>query len=459
MRDNTKQSLTLMDFLHDDGESNAECEAECGDECDPKRKREKKGLNEDGIFTVTEITRYIKQRLAEDENLIDVRVRGEISNLRRPSSGNIFFTMKDEGAKLRCVMFRAQAELLRLSLKDGMNVIVRGRISVYEREGKYQLYVESVEEAGIGELFTALERLKRKLHAEGLFDESRKKPIPQFPQRICIITSPTGAAIRDMLNILRRRYPHVHVFVVPVMVQGDGAHIQIANAIELVNRIDIGIDVLIVGRGGGSFEELRAFNEEVVARAIYKSEIPVISAVGHEIDRTIADLVADKRAATPSEAAEIVVPDVKEVIERLKSHNRMLKRFMSDVISERRQKLRDIAERLRMRSPLDIIYQHRQTVDMLKARLKDAISHIIAKKCSELQAISSELNALSPLSVIERGYCICRKEGNVVRSVTDVDVGDELSILINDGELLVSVVSKQPLGEGRGLRIREAEDS
>jgi exodeoxyribonuclease VII large subunit len=308
-----KPRVTLMDFLHmkkdEDFEEKLSVESEKVEEKIEEKERQH-------IYSVQEVTSYIRHRLDEDSVLSDVYVKGELSNLSQPTSGHLYFTLKDKFSELRCVMFRDKNRGLKFTPEDGMSVILRGHISVYERRGSYQLYVDELQAEGIGALYLAFEQLKKKLKGEGLFDSKYKKPIPSFPRKIGIITSPTGAAIRDMLNITKRRFPHVHILVAPVAVQGEEAPGQIVNAIRLMNRVNeerMKIDVLVLGRGGGSIEELWAFNEEAVAREIFTSKIPVISAVGHETDFTIADFVADRRAATPSEAAELAVPDKREI--------------------------------------------------------------------------------------------------------------------------------------------------
>ena len=435
-----KPKITLLDFLHlKKGEDTATevIEEEVAEEREEEKTR---------IYSVWEITRYIKQKLDSDELLRDIYVKGELSNVSQPTSGHVYFTLKDEYAELRCVMFRDRNALLKFTLEDGMSVIVRGHISVYEKRGKYQLYVEELQESGIGELYRAFEQLKKKLKDEGMFDAAYKKPIPAIPRTIGIITSPTGAAIRDMINITRRRFPHVHILLAPVAVQGEEAAPQIVNAIKLMNRVNselMKVDVLVVGRGGGSIEELWAFNEESVARAIFASEIPVISAVGHETDFTISDFVADRRAATPSEAAELVVPDKRQIEKNLSAFELQLRQNIYKMIEEQRRRLESIEKNVLFRTPTERINQYRQMVDELKRTLIAEVIHRVQLHKKELQALTGKLDALSPRAILKRGYSICLKEQKVVRSVMDITTGDMLRVLFQDGEAISEVKDKK----------------
>jgi len=443
-----------MDFLH--SQKDVVEEEKCGFESDSGieiariEEKEEKGIEEKEtprIYSVQEVTRYIRQRLDEDEVLSDIYIKGELSNLSQPTSGHLYFTLKDESSELPCVMFREQNRGLKFVPEDGMSVIVRGHISVYERRGKYQLYVDEIQEEGIGALYRAFEQLKKKLKEEGLFDVVYKKPIPSFPRRIGIITSPTSAAIRDMLKITKKRFPHVHILLVPVAVQGEGASSQIVNAIQLMNRYSAErekIDVLILGRGGGSLEELWAFNEECVAREIFSSPIPVISAVGHETDFTIADFVADKRAATPSEAAEFVVPDKREIEKNLSSLELRMRQNVFKAVEYYRKQLESIEKSVLFRKPTERINQYRQTVDELKRNMVAEITHRVTLQRKGVQALTGRLDALSPLAILERGYSICSKlpEGKIVRSVEEISVGDALKILFTDGEAISEVKEK-----------------
>ncbi len=443
-----------MDFLHSQKdvveEEKCGVESESGIEIAKIEEKEEKGIEEKEtprIYSVQEVTRYIRQRLDEDEVLRDIYIKGELSNLSQPTSGHLYFTLKDESSELPCVMFREQNRGLKFVPEDGMSVIVRGHISVYERRGKYQLYVDEIQEEGIGALYRAFEQLKKKLKEEGLFDVVYKKLIPSFPRRIGIITSPTSAAIRDMLKITKKRFPHVHILLAPVAVQGEGASSQIVNAIQLMNRYSAErekIDVLILGRGGGSIEELWAFNEECVAREIFSSPIPVISAVGHETDFTIADFVADKRAATPSEAAELVVPDKREIEKNLSSLELRMRQNVFKAVEYYRKQLKSIEKSVLFRKPTERINQYRQTVDELKRNMVAEITHLVTLQRKSVQALTGKLDALSPLAILERGYSICSKlpEGKIVRSVKEISVGDALKVLFTDGDAISEVKAK-----------------
>ena len=447
-----KPKITLLDFLHlkkGDDTATEVIEEEVAGEREGEgveAEAEEREGEKTRIYSVWEITHYIKQKLDSDELLRDIYVKGELSNVSQPTSGHVYFTLKDEYAELRCVMFRDRNALLKFTLEDGMSVIVRGHISVYEKRGKYQLYVEELQESGIGELYRAFEQLKKKLKDEGMFDAAYKKPIPAIPRTIGIITSPTGAAIRDMINITRRRFPHVHILLAPVAVQGEEAAPQIVNAIKLMNRVNselMKVDVLVVGRGGGSIEELWAFNEESVARAIFASEIPVISAVGHETDFTISDFVADRRAATPSEAAELVVPDKRQIEKNLSAFELQLRQNIYKMIEEQRRRLESIEKNVLFRTPTERINQYRQMVDELKRTLIAEVIHRVQLHKKELQALTGRLDALSPRAILERGYSICLKEQKVVRSVKDITTGDMLRVLFQDGEAISEVKDKK----------------
>ena len=445
-----KPKITLLDFLHlkkgDDTATEVIEEEVVGEREGEEVEAEEREEEKTRIYSVWEITHYIKQKLDSDELLRDIYVKGELSNVSQPTSGHVYFTLKDEYAELRCVMFRDRNALLKFTLEDGMSVIVRGHISVYEKRGKYQLYVEELQESGIGELYRAFEQLKKKLKDEGMFDAAYKKPIPAIPRTIGIITSPTGAAIRDMINITRRRFPHVHILLAPVAVQGEEAAPQIVNAIKLMNRVNselMKVDVLVVGRGGGSIEELWAFNEESVARAIFASEIPVISAVGHETDFTISDFVADRRAATPSEAAELVVPDKRQIEKNMSTLELQLRQNIYKLIEQQRRRLESIEKNVLFRTPTERINQYRQTVDELKRTLIAEVIHRVQLHKKELQALTGKLDALSPRAILKRGYSICLKEQKVVRSVMDVTTGDMLRVLFQDGEAISEVKEKK----------------
>lgn len=449
-----KGSTTLLDFLYTrDEQPRAACYPENARGTERVRKEDERvnsggGVKEPRIYTVQEVTGRIRHILEDDKELRDIYVKGELSNLSQPTSGHRYFTLKDEYAEISCVMFKDTGRDLKFMLEDGMSVIVRGRVGVYEKRGKYQLYVEEIQEAGLGALYLAFEQLKKRLKAEGLFDAAYKKSIPGFPRRIGMVTSPSGAAVRDMLKVTKKRFPHVHILLAPVAVQGEGASLQIAHAIRMMNRYNTEqerIDVLIVGRGGGSLEELWAFNEECVARAIFASQIPVISAVGHETDFTIADFVADKRAATPSEAAEIVVPDSKELGRNLRSLELQLRQNVYKGLDFYRKRLEAMEKNLLFRTPTERINQYRQTIDDLKRAMLGELRHLTSLHRKSVQAFAGRLEALSPLAILDRGYSICTKlpEGTLVRSVEELAVGDALNILFTDGEAVSEVKEKK----------------
>ena len=398
------------------------------------------------IFSVTAITREIKASL--EDAFGEVWIEGEISNLRRPGSGHLYFTLKDENAQIRAVFFRGHQNTTRIELKDGLKVRVRGQVTVYERSGDYQVIVHLVEDAGLGKLQAAFEALKKKLKEEGLFDAERKKPLPELPRHIGIVTSPTGAAIRDILNILSRRFPNLHVLIAPVKVQGEGAAEQIVRGIDYLNERG-GLDVLIIGRGGGSLEDLWCFNEEIVARAIARSRIPIISAVGHEIDFTISDFVADLRAPTPSAAAELVIGRKADFEERLhvlarrleralklkalEFRNRLLAAERSYVFREPHNLVRQFTERLnslqmRMKHGLTSAgRQQQQRIDELQMRMAHQLEFRRKAATQEVRRLEAQLKALSPRAVLERGFTITRLEtGEIIRDVRRVEMGATL---------------------------------
>ena len=437
-------------------------------------------------FTVSELTARIRDLLAK--NFIDVLVAGEISNCREAQSGHIYFTLKDERAQVKCVWFRQQMRGVRFRPEDGLKVTVRGSIGIYEQRGEYQIYVETMDPAGRGELQLAFEQLKRKLESEGLFDLAHKKPLPVLPSRIGLITSPKGAAVRDVIRILRRRFPNVHVLLVPVRVQGEGAGGEIARAVRYLNRRQ-DVDVLIVARGGGSLEDLWAFNEEIVARAIFDSPIPVISGVGHETDFTIADFVADVRASTPSAAAEIVVQTRREFDKHIIGLRDALREQLRYKILVLSRRVHELGARRGFQRPLDLLRQRRQRSDEMTARLAQGLrgrleqsrrrftlahlqiarfdfrSRIAAIRlrlekrrtelgvCAErllrgkrerIERLRLQLQERSPLKVLERGYAIATDAaGNLLRSSEQVAIGDAVAILLHKGRLSTEVRSKE----------------
>ena len=391
---------------------------------------------EQQVFSVTTLTQAIKQTL--EDGFFTIWVEGEISNLATPRSGHVYFTLKDEAAQLRAVIFKSAARLVRFELENGMQVLLRGSLSVYEARGEYQLIVSRAEPRGAGALQAAFEQLKRRLEAEGLFDPAHKRPIPLLPKKIGVVTSPTGAAIRDILNIVNRRFANVHVLIAPARVQGADAPAEIVRAIEMLNRLP-DVDALIVGRGGGSLEDLWAFNEECVARAIFASRIPVISAVGHEIDFTIADFVADLRAPTPSAAAELVVRNKADLAQTLDAQHARLKQAMRHLLDRSRAAAAHAARRVS--DPRRRVNELQQRVDDLSQRLARAMRRALERKQAQRDTQIAKLDALSPLSVLAKGYAICRNAATLrpVKRIADANVGDALLVRLRDGELRCEV--------------------
>ena len=383
-------------------------------------------------LTVTEVNQYIKQMLEQDQILSQVSVRGELSNYKMHSSGHHYFTLKDDGAVISAVMFRGDASKLRFRPENGMKVILSGRISLFPKSGQYQIYVRDMQPDGVGALYIAFEQLKQKLYAEGLFDPAKKQQIPRYPGKIALITSPTGAAVRDMIRILRHRYPLAKVLVCPVKVQGDGAAEEIAEMLDYVNANGLA-DVIITGRGGGSMEDLWAFNEEVVARSIFRSRIPVISAVGHEPDVTISDYVADLRAATPSNAAELAVVDGAELKVRLQNVTARMTQTVLSNIQNKRQQLRSLSEKKIMRSPYEYLSERRMLLAMLQQRLEGSQAGLIQKKKQNFASLAASLDAMSPLKVLGRGYAMALKGEDVVQSASALQIGDKLKLQLRDG--------------------------
>ena len=387
---------------------------------------------EQPVFSVSQVNEHIKSLLDADPALSGIFIRGEISNYKTYSSGHSYFSLKDEGGSLRGVMFRRDAQTLRFRPTNGMKVVAFGRVAVYARDGQYQLIVSHMSPDGVGDLHVAFEQLKARLMAEGLFDENHKKPIPRFPGRIALVTSPSGAAVRDMLRILGARWPMTQVYVVPCRVQGDQAAGEIAGAIHWVNEIRAA-DLIITGRGGGSMEDLWCFNDERVARAIYDSEIPVISAVGHEPDVTIADYVADLRAATPSNGAELAVPDQNDQAAFLAHLGQRMGKAVQGKLRTARHQL-DRAQRCRMlRDPMSWVDDRRQLLDRQQDRLDAGLSLSLSRNRAELGRLAAALDALSPLKVLGRGYAIVQGRVGMVRSVEDVQPGDDLILRLSDG--------------------------
>ena len=392
------------------------------------------------IYTVSQVNQYIKSLLDRDRELTALYVRGEISNYKAYPSGHHYFSLKDGEGAIRCVMFKREAMSLRFRPENGMKVIAFGRVAVFPRDGQYQLYCTSLTPEGVGDLHLAFEQLKQKLYAEGLFDPAHKKPIPRFPKRIALITSSAGAAVRDMLRILGARWPMAEVFLLPVRVQGAEAPGEICAAIAWANRHQVA-DLIITGRGGGSMEDLWAFNDENLARTIYHSAIPVISAVGHEPDVTIADFVADLRAATPSNAAELAVPDQNEVAVWLHQMEGRLAQAMGRKLESARKDLDRAARCRALQDPMNYVDDKRMVLDYQREKLAAGLNAALNRERQRFGQLASKLDALSPLKVLGRGYAIPRKaDGGVVRSVTDVAPGDPLKLRVADGEISCQVV-------------------
>ena len=395
------------------------------------------------VLSITQINEYIRGKMDSDQLLNQVAVRGEISNYKLYPSGHHYFTLKDEGAALKCVMFKGNAMRLRFRPENGMKVIAMGKISVFPRDGAYQLYCTNMAMDGVGDLYAAFEQLKKKLAAQGLFDPAHKKPIPKYPGTIGIVTSSAGAAVHDMLRILRKRYPLTQVKLLPVRVQGVEAPGEIAAAIRYANHHQLA-DLLIVGRGGGSIEDLWAFNDERVAYAIYESEIPVISAVGHEPDVTISDYVADLRAATPSNAAELAVPDQDALGQTLDAMSAAMATALTRQLKSARQHLNVLSASPALKSPTGYLEQKQKTLELLKNRLISAQNQNISRKSARYVALTAKLDAMSPLKVLTRGYAMAQTEdGDVLRSVEQVDLGQRITVSLNDGTISATVMDKK----------------
>ena len=390
----------------------------------------------DPVFTVAQLSSLVKQTL--EELFPAIWVTGEISNFRRPSSGHAYFDLKDETAVLHSVIWRSSARALRFEPEDGQQVLCQGGIDVYPPHGKYQFIVRRMEPVGEGALQLAFRQLHDKLQAEGLFEAARKKPLPEFPRRIAFVTSPTGAAIRDFLNIAARRWPRTEILIIPARVQGDGAAAEIVRGIEQANRLAASPDVIVVGRGGGSLEDLWCFNEEIVVRAIFASRVPVISAVGHEIDTTLSDLVADLRAPTPSAAAELALPDQAELRARLSQQRGRLQSLLRSRVTYARQRLSTLATHRVFRRPLDWLRDHAQQLDELEQRGRVAMGRHLQLQRTALAATAGRLQSLSPLAVLARGYSITTRasDGQGIREAEQVNAGEQVVTRLAHGELV-----------------------
>ncbi|WP_394119819.1 exodeoxyribonuclease VII large subunit [Planococcus donghaensis] len=448
-------------------------------------------MSTDPYLSVKALTKYIKKKFDADPHLRDVYVKGELSNVKIHTSGHIYFTLKDNAARLPGVMFSASAKSVKFKPESGMTVLIRGDVSVYEASGQYQLYAQSMQADGIGDYYLAFEQLKEKLAKEGLFQASHKQALPRFPKRIAVVTAQTGAAVRDIIITLHRRYPLADVVLYPTLVQGAGATQSIVQSIQSANKGDF--DVLIVGRGGGSIEDLWAFNEEAVARVIFDSRIPVISAIGHETDTTIADFVSDLRAPTPTAAAELAVPSQAELLERVTSYRSQMYRTVSGAVNQQKQALnrltssfplayperlyrpfierveratdslqreslqqlnrskeryRTLDQQLKSRVPLQRIRQSETDVAELARRLDYQMNQLLKNRSRQLSSAIRTLDALSPLKIMDRGYSIPYIEGAVVKSVSQVKVGDRLTMAMQDGTILTTVDEINPANEG-----------
>lgn len=392
----------------------------------------------DIILTVSQLNRYIKGIIEQDNLLFRITVKGEISNFKAHYSGHMYFALKDENAVVRSVMFRSAACTLGFMPENGQKVIVSGRIGVYERDGQYQLYADSMQPDGIGALYAAYEQLKAKLSEEGLFDENRKKTIPRMPSKIGVVTSPAGAAVRDIINVLKRRYRLADIYIYPVLVQGGGASESIAEAIGYFSR-SAWADVLIVGRGGGSIEDLWAFNTETVARAAADCTVPIISAVGHETDFTIMDFVADLRAPTPSAAAELAVPDMTELFEKISGFDLRLINGIASVLKKKRLSLDFYENSAVYRRGGDITETRFLALDSAAARLAVAMNGVVYKNKEALSAVAAKLDALSPLNVMSRGFALVKKDETMVKTVNTIKSGDEISVGFSDGGAVCEV--------------------
>ena len=383
--------------------------------------------------TVTQLNKYLKERFDEDENLNAILVKGEISNFKNHYTGHLYFTLKDENSLIKCIMFKSYAEKLNFKPKDGMKVMVFGTVSVFERDGVYQIYAKSMMEDGIGDLHEQFEQLKAKLEKEGLFEQSHKKIIPLYPNVIGVLTSQTGAVIRDIINVSTRRNPNVYIRLLPVPVQGPGAAEQIAKKIKRMNEKKLA-DVLIIGRGGGSLEDLWPFNEEIVARAIYDSEIPIISAVGHETDFTIADFVADLRAPTPSAAAELAVPDIFEVKQKIINYQDRSKLALKKKIEIMKLRFEKIMKSRIFTDPMRKIMDDSIILDDYMKRLENAMKEIKTENKNKYIELVTKLDSISPLKTLTRGYSLTEKDGQIIKSASQIDKGDIIIIKFSDGE-------------------------
>lgn len=392
------------------------------------------------VLSVSQLNRYIKMNFDADENLANIFISGEISNFTNHyRTGHLYFTLKDDSAAVRAVMFNSSAKRLKFMPEDGMKVIARGRVSVYEASGQYQLYVDDMQPDGVGALNLAYEQLKEKLQKEGLFSELHKKPLPPYPEKVGVITSPTGAAVRDIINVLGRRFPYAEIVFCPVLVQGEGAHLQLTDAVNLFNS-ERAADVIIIGRGGGSIEDLWEFNDEGLARAVYNSDIPVISAVGHETDFTICDFVADMRAPTPSAAAELAVPDANELQYALSAFKNRMFLNVSSRIADRRSRLEYLTSKGALKSPDEMLSNRSQRLDTAFSKMLSSYENRIGGKKVEFISAATALSKLDPMSVLMRGFAfVSDKNGKNVYSSQALAKGDKINVRFHDGSAVCEV--------------------
>ena len=392
------------------------------------------------IFTVAEINEYIKNLIETNQVLSDIYVKGEISNFTNHKTGHFYFTVKDDKSVLKAIMFGGSAKL-KFMPENGMKVILRGRISLFVRDGQYQIYCEDIEPDGVGSLYIAYEQLKARLESEGLFDVKNKKRLPKVPGRIGIITSPTGAAVRDMINVITRRFSMAKIILFPTLVQGTNAPQQLASGIKYFNANNM-VDVIIIGRGGGSIEELWAFNDENLARIVFASKIPVISAVGHETDFTICDFAADLRAPTPSAAAELAVPDTVELKKQLSNVEKRMELLLSGKINNYREKIKNYENTNALKNPVNIIDDKRMNILHTEQNLTARMQLILSGKQSQFVMYSSKLEALNPLSVLTRGYSVVYKDKKILRKINDVEIDENISVKLSDGIFEAVVLKK-----------------
>ena len=395
----------------------------------------------DSVMTVGELNGYVKNLLESDRLLGAVTVKGEISNFIYHRSGHLYFSLKDEDGQIKAVMFRSSAVRLKFMPENGMKVTVHGSVNIYAKDGSMQLYVNQMQPDGIGALYLAYEQMKERLYREGLFNPEHKKPIPKMPMRVGVITSPTGAAIRDIINVLGRRFPLATVYLYPSLVQGEAASANLVEAIDYFDKSDL-VDVVIIGRGGGSLEDLWAFNNETLSRRIFDAQVPIISAVGHETDFTICDFVADLRAPTPSAAAELAVPDIREICLRIGTFTDEAYDSLAHACDKRRHALDMISQRVSLKDPQRIFENMRKTLADLENQALICISNSVKECVGKLHPLTQKLDALSPLATMRRGFAVAMKNGNVIKSVADVQVDDDFTLRLSDGVATARIMTK-----------------